>query len=78
MCQSSTLQDDVHSLPAQPAPLVEAVRRPARQAHDDKRVDECALRRRAAERQLELDALADRPSLRTGGCEPGIRSSNAP
>ena len=59
------LEDDVHALPAQPAPLVEAVRRPARQTHDDEGIHECALRRRPAERQLELDALADRPSFET-------------
>src|SRR5205823_3666130 len=52
-------QDDVHALPPQVRPLVEAVLRGARQAKLSTRGDDGALRRRAPRRQLELRALRD-------------------
>ncbi len=53
------VQHDVDPLPAQPLALVEAVLRPARRAHDRERTDHRTLRRRAAERQVELDPFVD-------------------
>ncbi len=60
------VQHDVHAVPMQPCPLVEAVRRPARRTQHTEHRQACALRRDAAGRQLEqhrlvraLDAPAD-------------------
>src|SRR5581483_4848783 len=52
-------QDDVDTLAAQPRSLVEAVLRPPGGLHDRKEPHDRPLRRRAAERQLELDALVE-------------------
>ena len=48
----------MHAVAAQPCALVEAVPGTSRQLHDDERVEDGALRWRAAERQLELHRLA--------------------
>ena len=53
------VQDDVDALSTQPLTLVEAVLRSARGTDDRERADHGALRRSAAERQLELDPLVD-------------------
>ena len=47
--------------------FVEAVLRPARRPHDRERADDRALRRRAAERQVELDPLVDGAALEAPG-----------
>ena len=62
-------KDDVDSLPPQPRRLVEAVRRASRGAKLREQRDVGALRRRAAERQLEVDRLAwpERPPTEEDG-----------
>ena len=52
-------QNHVHAVSPKPGRLVEAVLRRLRQTHRDDGLDQGALRRRAAERQLELDGLAE-------------------
>ncbi len=59
------VQDDVDALPAQPGALVETVPRAGGRVHDREQADDGALWRRAAERQLELDALVDDARRRT-------------
>ena len=65
------VQDDVHAVAAQPGALVEPVLGPARRPDDGEHLEDRALRRRAAERELELNALVERRRLRTGGRGPG-------
>jgi hypothetical protein len=62
-------RDNVHASTAQEGPLVEAVARPTRLAELDWGLDECTLRRRAAERKLEEHRLSDR--LRTERADSG-------
>src|SRR5207248_6911874 len=56
-------QDDMDSLTPQPAALVEAVLRAARQVDDAEQADDGALRWCASERQLELNRFLDTKSL---------------
>ena len=51
-------QNHVHAVSPKPGRLVEAVLRRLRQTHRDDGLDQGTLRRRAPERQLELDGLA--------------------
>ena len=63
---------------AKPGALVEPVLRARRKLHDDERVEHRALRRRAAERQLELHRLVDRQRRRKVRAWPCARSANCP
>ena len=61
-------QDDVHALTTQPAPLVEPVRRPARQSYDADDRHAGSLRRRAARRAASRSTGScgrDEPQRRT-------------
>src|SRR5262249_58951887 len=53
--------DDVEAVAAKPGAVIEAGRGPARLLDHDEGVDDRARRRSAAERQLQLNGLVDRP-----------------
>src|ERR687886_2485840 len=59
-------QDDVDPLAPEPGGLVEAVRGPAGQDELSEYLEACALRRRAAERQLEEHRLVGQEAAEAG------------
>ena len=59
----AAVQDDMDAAARQPATLVEAVLHTARSAHRDPQDEDGALRRRAADGELEQDFLAERARI---------------
>ena len=70
LCPFVDAKHDVDAVAAKPRAFVEAVLRPRRQLHDDERVEDGALRRRAAEVQLELCRLVDRATVERSHAGP--------
>jgi hypothetical protein len=57
------VQDDVYAMTPKPGALVEPVLGPARPPNDGEHLEHGSLRRRAATRELELNALVERDAV---------------